>query len=41
MAERNDQFLSLNFQVSKKFINIRKKKTGINIILSLEESLRF
>ena len=41
MAERNGQLLSLNFQVSEKFINIRKKKTGRNIILSLEESLRF
>lgn len=41
VAERNDQFLSLNFQVSEKFINIRKKKTGRNIIFSLEESLRF
>jgi len=41
MAERNGQLLSLNFQVSEKFINIRKKKTGRNIILSLEESLMF
>ena len=40
MAERNGQLLSLNFQVSEKFINIRKKKTGRNIIFSLEESLR-
>ena len=41
MAERNGQLLSLNFQVSEKFINIKQKKTGRNIILSLEESLRF
>ena len=41
MAERNGQLLSLNFQFSEKFINIRKKKTGRNIILSLEESLMF